>query len=72
MDGRDLSTDIFPNWTPNTTILELANSIPKFISKVLNSKIYNFYGKFHLGAIYELKNFTNMSVSKKIIFNYYR
>ena len=64
MDGRDLSPEICANWNSNTTILEVANNIPKFIVRVLNSKIYNFYGCFHLGAIYDLKNFNNMLVSK--------
>ena len=64
MDGRDLSSEICQNWNTNTTILDIANNIPKFILRVLHSKIYNFYGSFHLGAIYDLKNFNNMLVSK--------
>ena len=74
MDGRDLSSEICENWNSNSTLLDIANNIPKFILRVLNSKIYNFYGGFHLGAIYDLKNFNNMLVSKLkilkfIIFN---
>jgi hypothetical protein len=64
MDGRDLSSEICQNWNSNTTLLDIANNIPKFILRVLHSKIYNFYGCFHLGAIYDLKNFNNMLVSK--------
>jgi hypothetical protein len=63
MDGRDLSPDICPDWNSKSTILDIANSIPKFVVKVLNSKTYKFYGTFHLGAIYDLKNFNNMLVS---------
>jgi hypothetical protein len=72
MDGRDLLPDIFPNWTPNSTILEIANFLPKFLTKVLNSKLYKFYGTFHIGAIYDLKNFNNMLVSKQILVINYR
>jgi hypothetical protein len=64
MDGRDLSSEICQKWNQNTTLLEIADNIPKFVIRVLNSKIYNFYGTFHLGAIYDLKNFNNMLVSK--------
>lgn len=63
MDGRDLSPEICTNWNPNLTILDIANNIPKFIIRVLSSKIYNFYGTFHVGAIYDLKNFNNMLVN---------
>jgi hypothetical protein len=63
MDGRDLAREIVPEWHKNFTLYELAHNIPKFINKVLNSKIYNLYGTFHLGAIYDLKNFNNMSVN---------
>lgn len=66
MDGRDLSPEICDNWNSNMTLLDIANNIPKFIIRVINSKIYNFYGVFHLGAIYDLKNFNNMLVSKHI------
>ena len=72
MDGRDLSPEICKNWDKDTTILEIANSIPKFIQRVLHSKTYNFYGKFQLGAIYDLKNFNNMLVSKKYNFKIFK
>lgn len=67
MDGRDLSPDICEDWSPKSTLLEIANSIPKFVIKVLNSKTYRFVGTFHLGAVYDLKNFNNMLVSKLYI-----
>jgi hypothetical protein len=63
MDGRDLAKEIVPDWHKNVTLYELAHNIPKFINRVLNSKIYNLYGSFHIGAIYDLKNFNNMSVN---------
>lgn len=64
MDGRDLMPDVYPEWTQDRNILDIANALPKFVSTVLNSKIYHFYGIFHIGAIYDLKNFNNMLVSK--------
>jgi hypothetical protein len=64
MDGRDLSSEICEKWNSNTNLFEVSNNIPKFVIRVLNSKLYNFYGRFHLGAIYDLKNFNNMLVSK--------
>ena len=67
MDGRDLSPDICPDWSAKSNILEIANNIPKFVVKVLNSKTYRFYGTYHLGAVYDLKNFNNMLVSKYFI-----
>jgi hypothetical protein len=63
MDGRDLAQDLIPNWNKNNTLYEVAVSIPKFISKVLNSKIFSLYGLYHIGAVYDLKNFNNMSVN---------
>jgi hypothetical protein len=71
MDGRDLSCEICQKWNMDTTLLEVTHNIPKFITRVLNSKLYNYYGKFHLGAIYDLKNFNNMLVSKSIYQYYY-
>jgi len=70
MDGRDLSSEICQNWNSNCNLVDIANNIPKFIMRVLNSKIYNFYGSFHLGAVYDLKNFNNMLVSKLKILNF--
>lgn len=64
MDGRDLSSEICQNWSPNSNLLEVANSIPNFLIRVLDSKLYKYYGQFHLGAIYDLKNFNNMLVSR--------
>ena len=64
MDGRDLLKDVYPKYTPSTKLYEIANELPKFLSKVINYQGYKFYGKFHLGAKYELSNFENMLVSK--------
>ncbi len=66
MDGRDLSSEICLGWSSNSSLLDIANSIPKFLIKVLTSKLYKFYGQYHLGAIYDLKNFNNMLVSKNL------
>ena len=40
------------------------NVPPPFLSRVINAKGYKFYGTFHLGATYNLKNFDNMIVGK--------
>ena len=64
MDGRDLLLDVYPEYKPSTKIFEIANEIPAFLSKVINYLGYKFYGKFHLGAKYELSNFNEMLVSK--------
>lgn len=64
MDGRDLFFEICKNYNNNKKIYQIANEIPKFIHKVMTSKVYNFYGTFHLGALYDMKNFSNMLVSK--------
>ena len=63
MDGRDLLEDICPKWDSKIGIKPLIDMIPKFVGKVVNAKGYKFYGTFHLGAIYNLKNFENMIVS---------
>jgi hypothetical protein len=65
MDGRDLAQEIIPNylqWNPSTTILDIAHAMPAFIIRLKSSKVYSFYGKYHLGALYDLKNFNNMLV----------
>lgn len=64
MDGRDLLKDIYPIWTPKTTLKELIDGMIPFLGKVVNAKGYKFYGCFHIGAIYNLKNFDNMIVGK--------
>ena len=63
MDGRDLLKNIFPNWTSKNTIVEIVNEIPHFIEKVINAIGYKFYGEFHLGSSYDMKNFDNMIVN---------
>ena len=64
MDGRDLLKEICPNWTPKITLKELIDGMIPFLGKVVNAKGYKFYGTFHIGAIYNLKNFDNMIVGK--------
>ena len=65
MDGRDLFNEVFQSkWNEKNTLIDIAKAIPNFIFRVLNSKINNFYGQFHLGGIYDLKNFGSMFVSK--------
>jgi ubiquitin-protein ligase len=68
MDGRDLFNNICENWNKNMKLIEIVNLIPKFLANVINTKSYKFYGRFHLGAIYDMKNFDNMIVSKIYIY----
>ena len=75
MDGRDLSKDICPNWNPKSGLKPILEGMLPFLSRVINARGYKFYGTFHLGATYNLKNFDNMIVGKyiyifMIIFNY--
>jgi hypothetical protein len=64
MDGRDLLKDIYPKWSQKTTIRQLIEGMIAFLGKVINAKGYKFYGTFHIGSIYNLKNFENMIVGK--------
>ena len=68
MDGRDLMKDICPVWDARKGLRLIIESILPFLSKVINAKGYKFYGTFHLGAIYNLKNFDNMIVGKIFYF----
>ena len=63
MDGRDLSPSIILKWTPELSILGIANTIPIFIKNVLLAYDYQFYGTFYLNTVYDMKNFDNMLVS---------
>ena len=71
MDGRDLLKDICPTWNSKSGLKPLLDGMLPFLGKVINAKGYKFYGTFHLGAIYNLKNFENMIVSKLINTNLY-
>ena len=62
MDGRDLAPSIILKWTPELSILGIANTIPIFIKKVLLADDYQFYGTFYINAVYDMKNFDNMLV----------
>jgi len=62
MDGRDLMNEICPNWTPKSCFKNILEGFLPFLSRVINAKGYKFYGSFHLGATYNLKNFDNMIV----------
>ena len=65
MDGRDLLMEICPRWVPNKTkLIDIVKKVTPFCARVINYPSYKFYGKFHLGAIYYMKNFDNMIVSK--------
>ena len=64
MDGRDLFNEVCKNYNEKITLTSIANEIPKFVNRVVTSKVYNFYGTFHLGALYDMKNFSNMLVRK--------
>ena len=63
MDGRDLSPSIILKWTPELSLLGIANTIPIFIKNVLLANDYQFYGTFYINTVYDMKNFDNMLVS---------
>ena len=63
MDGRNLANSIILKWTPEISLIDIANTIPIFIKKVLTSKVYEFYGEFCLNSVYNLKNYQNMLVN---------
>ena len=63
MDGRDLAPSIILKWTPELSLLGIANTIPIFIKKVLLADDYQFYGTFYINTVYDMKNFDNMLVS---------
>jgi hypothetical protein len=63
MDGRNLSNSIILKWTPEISLLDIVNTIPIFIKKVLTAKVYEFYGEFRLNSVYNLKNYNNMLVN---------
>ena len=46
MDGRNLSNSIILKWTPEISLIDIVNTIPIFIKKVLTAKVYEFYGEF--------------------------
>ena len=64
MDGRDLLSEICPSWNPKSGLKPILEGFLPFLSKVINAKGYKFYGSFHLGATYNLKNFDNMIIGK--------
>jgi hypothetical protein len=69
MDGRDLMPEICPRWIANKTkLVDIVKKITPFCARVINNTDYKFYGTFHLGAVYYMKNFDNMIVSKLKIF----
>jgi hypothetical protein len=65
MDGRDLMKEICPSWNSKSSFKQILEGFLPFLSRVINAKGYKFYGTFHLGATYNLKNFDNMIVGKK-------
>ena len=69
MDGRDLMHEIYPQWNANKTkLIDIVKKVTPFCARVINNKNYKFYGTFYLGAVYYMKNFDNMIVSKLITF----
>ena len=42
MDGRNLSNSIILKWTPEISLIDIVNTIPIFITKVLTKKVYEF------------------------------
>lgn len=63
MDGRNLSNSIILKWAPEISLLDIVNTMPIFIKKVLTAKVYEFYGEFRLNSVYNLKNYNNMLVN---------
>ena len=63
MDGRNLANSIILKWKPEISLIDIANTIPIFIKKVLTAKVYEFYGEFCLNSVYNLKNYQNMLVN---------
>ena len=63
MDGRNLSKSIILKWAPEIALIDIINTIPLFIKKVLTAKVYEFYGEFTLNSIYNLKNYNYMLVN---------
>ena len=63
MDGRNLSKSIILKWAPQIALIDIINTIPIFIKKVLTAKVYEFYGEFTLNSVYNLKNYNNMLVN---------
>jgi hypothetical protein len=69
MDGRDLFNEVCKEWNQNMRLVDIINKIPDFIVRMRISKVYNFYGCFHMGSLYDMKNFNNMLVSTIIYHN---
>ena len=67
MDGRDLFNEICPNWNSESKLEDIVKGLKVFLRKVVTEPGYKFYGTFHLGSVYDLKNFENMVVSKYIL-----
>ena len=57
MDGRDLLKDICPSWNSKGGFKQILEGFLPFLKKVINAKGHKFYGMFHVGATYNLKNF---------------
>ena len=70
MDGRDLMKEVCPAWKSKNGFKQILEGLLPFLSRVINAKGYKFYGTFHLGATYNLKNFDNMIVGKNKFFLY--
>ena len=72
MDGRDLFNEVCKEWNPNMRIIDIINKLPDFVVRVRTSKVFCFYGCFHMGALYDMKNFNTMLVSKKFIIIFFK
>ena len=68
MDGRDLLKEVCKDWYSNMRVVDVINKLPDLIVRVRTSKVFSFYGSFQMGALYDMKNFNNMLVSKLRIF----
>ena len=71
MDGRDLLKDICPGWNSKSGFKPILDGMLPFLSRVINARGYKFYGTFHLGSTYNLKNFDNMIVGKFLYIIYF-
>lgn len=63
MDGRDLLNEVIENWDEKCTLTDITQNLPLFLARAINAKGYKFYGTFHIGSEYDLRNFDHMLVS---------
>ena len=64
-DGRDLFNEVCPNWNwnKNSRLIDITLNINRFCENIINSVEYKYYGMFHIGANYLLRNLESMSLN---------